>query len=600
MHLRFFRQSLAGKVCAVAIAVGVGLVVLNAVVFVSGYRASAVESMELKASAFTAVADEAKNHAAKLTEGGAFDTDGLLAELERIREAGGDYSAARIFDSIPVIAGLESARRAAEREGLDFRVPALEPRNPDNDPLQDEEAGVFRRAMLEDLAARVGSGETGMLSRVNRETGNLHVMRPIVLGESCMMCHGEPGHPVGDPDGDGVDPLGFEMERWAVGDMHGAYEVVMPMAPVDRAVAGFLGRGAMFTVPAVLAGCGLLVFVLRRMVSSPLKVVADEMTEVAVGDGDLSRRLPSDRTDELGEVAGSFNMLLGKLQELMGVVVSTAGRINERTASIAEASERSAEELRLRERDASTIAAAAEELSATSAEVSGSAEAATSTAGEAGRSAEEGGKSVERLVEEVGRISEVITLATSEMHALAGRSREIGTAVRVINEIAEQTNLLALNAAIEAARAGEHGKGFAVVADEVRKLADRTTQATDQIAGLVGAIQSDAESAETQIEQGQQAVKTGEQRAGDAAEGLRAIVSGSGEVIHAIGRIAQTSAEQTSTSREVSASITQIADTMSEAAASGRELAEGLSGLSVETDELATLSQRFNFHRGSG
>ncbi|MEM0984448.1 MAG: methyl-accepting chemotaxis protein [Planctomycetota bacterium] len=594
----FVTRSLAAKVIAVAIFVALGVAIINGTTFVSGYREAAMETLEEKAAAFTAVADEAKNHAAKLTKSGAYDTEKLLAELEEIRADGGSYIEAGIFDSIPVIVGLEAAKAAGEREGIDFRVPALEPRNPSNDPMRDEVSGTFRREMLLELKQRVASGDESQISRVNSATNELHVMRPIVLGESCMMCHGQPGHPVGDPDGDGIDRLGFPMEQWAVGDMHGAYEVVMPLAPVNTAVAGFLGRGAAVTVPLLIAAGVGLVWLMRRLVTKPLARITDELTQVAMGDGDLSRRLPTDRKDELGSVSDAFNTLLEKFQKIIAAMIETTQDVSGKASAVAEESRSSAETLRSRERTAEEIAGAAEELARSAEEVSTRSETAKSAAADAGKVAQEGGETVERLIVEVSQISETIGVAAKEMTSLAERSNEIGTVVSVINEIAEQTNLLALNAAIEAARAGEHGRGFAVVADEVRKLADRTTGATEQIEELIRAIQADTERAESQIDRGKEAVTSGEQRAGEASDGLRSIMTAATTVDGEVDQIVISSREQTTTSQEVSGSILQITETLREAAAAGAGLAERIAELERDATELGGLAERFNLRIG--
>src|SRR5690606_20934136 len=215
---------LSTKIIALAVALLVAVVGVNYAVFVRGYAREARRAMAEKAAAFTAVADEAKNHASRLVELGAFDSVRLSAEAaEHVREHGsGSHKDTHFFQTVPVIAGWRAAQDAAAREGIDFRIVALEARNPDNEPTP----GSFSAELLAELIRQAGSGGPDVLSRVDERSNALHYMRAIRLGEACLSCHGEPGHPIGDPDGDGFDLLGFPMERWAAGHVHGAYEVV--------------------------------------------------------------------------------------------------------------------------------------------------------------------------------------------------------------------------------------------------------------------------------------------------------------------------------------------------------------------------------------
>ncbi|MEM0983835.1 MAG: DUF3365 domain-containing protein, partial [Planctomycetota bacterium] len=214
----FSNARISTKVLLATGALVVVVAATNYIVFVKLYRGDAKAALAQKADAFTAVADAAKSHASLLVESETYKTEELLTELKQDREAGKPYTESRIFNTIPVIVGLKAAKEAASREDIDFRVPALEPRNPENDPSADQVAGVFRREMLVELRDRVQAGDLSSLSRVNNSTNQVHVMRPIVLDASCMMCHGNAGHKQGDPDGDGIDPLGFPMEGWAEGD----------------------------------------------------------------------------------------------------------------------------------------------------------------------------------------------------------------------------------------------------------------------------------------------------------------------------------------------------------------------------------------------
>ena len=565
----------------------------NYVVFVALYRGEAQDSLERRANAFTAVADEAKTHASGLVESGSFDYETLLEDLAAKQAQGADYSETKIFRTIPVIAGLEAARNAGEREGIDFRVPALNPRNPENDPVADEVSGAFRTAMLKDLRARVASGDISPLSRVNHAMNQMHVMRPIVLDESCMMCHGEPGHPVGDPDGDGVDPLGFEMERWAVGDMHGAYEVVMPLSTLDRSVAGFVGWGLGLSLPVMLVGGLMFRWALRRQVTTPLNSAIERMREIADGDGDLTQRLPEATNDEIGGLGRAFNTFVSKIHDVVATVVGVSTELSESTTTLASTGQQASRQLGDSQNETAQISAASQQMAASASEVSQRAVQAQEHAQRSGELASEGGAAIRDMVGEVEQIAGAVADVGTTIERLAQSSSDIGSVVDVINEIADQTNLLALNAAIEAARAGEHGRGFAVVSDEVRKLADRTTKATEDIATLVGSIQEEATTAKQRMDAGMQSVAGGREKAAQAGGGLDSILEGASGVRETVDSIAAASEQQACASDQVSRSIGSVVQTVSDASSVTTQLSEALQSLSAKADQLRDAMSRF-------
>jgi len=572
---------------------------MNNAVFVSLYRGDAQAALVEQAEAFTAVAEAATAHASGLADRGAFDMTKLRAELDEAREAGVSYADTTIFDTIPVIVGLSAAKDAAAGEGIDFRVPALEPRNPENDPLADATAGAFRLAMLQELRAQVQAGSMAPLSRVDSAHNRLHVMRPITLGTSCMTCHGDPGHPIGDPDGDGLDPLGFVMEGWSEGDMHGAYEVVMPLEPMDQNVASFVGWGAGLSLAVVGVGGLGFRWVLRQQMTKPLTSTIAQLREISEGDGDLSKRLPDERRDEIGELARAFNRTMGTIHDMVENVVGVSREVVRQTAELAERGEVTAARLAEGDQAAGQIAAASQELAATANEVADRSTQARDHARVSGDQARDGGEAMRQLVAEVESIAGSVGQATETIERLADRSNDIGMVIEVINEIAEQTNLLALNAAIEAARAGEHGRGFAVVSDEVRKLADRTTNATDEITKLIGAIQSEAGQARERIQTGMESVTAGRQQADEAGRGLSNIVAGVASVGDSIDSIAAASEQQATASEEVSSTIATLSSTLTESASTSRELSGALSNLNSRSEQMVHALSRFKLRAGA-
>lgn len=564
------------------------VVVVNNYVFVSDFNERSIESLVEKADAFTAVADEAKNHAADLNGKGAFNTEALLADLARDRAAGRHYTESKIFGTIPVVAGWTAAQEAAKREDITFRVSAFEARNPKNEPAK----GTFGEAMLTRLTKQVASGGDEITYAVDKETNTLHYMRAITLTNECMMCHGVPGNEW-DTDKDGKDPLGFQMESWKVGYMHGAYHVEMPLDVVDQQVAGFISHGLMFTVPMVLGAAGLFVWLLRRMFNRPVQNLIERIKDIAQGEGDLTQRVEIRSKDEIGQLGLWFNTFVEKIHDVIREVSLATRDVASAATEIAASSEQMAGGMQEQTQQVTQISAAVEEMSASVVEVARKSGEAATNAAESGRVAQEGGKVVNQTITDMESISAAVVSGANSVQELGKRGEQIGQIIEVINDIADQTNLLALNAAIEAARAGEHGRGFAVVADEVRKLADRTTKATEEIAQSIKAIQAETSDAVERMQTGTDQVKAGVTRATEAGESLQKIVSSATEVAGMIRAIAAAAEQQSAASEEVSRNIEGISSVTRQTSEGAAQASAAAGQLSAKAEQLQSLVGRF-------
>jgi methyl-accepting chemotaxis protein len=225
---------------------------------------------------------------------------------------------------------------------------------------------------------------------------------------------------------------------------------------------------------------------------------------------------------------------------------------------------------------------------------------AASSSKNAGIIAQEGGRVVAETIEGMGRISIVVLKSAATVHALGKSSDQIGEIIQVIDDIADQTNLLALNAAIEAARAGEQGRGFAVVADEVRKLAERTSKATKEIALMIKQIQNDTNEAVLSMEEGTKEVERGKELADQAGEALREIIEGSEKVVDVITQVAAASEEQSSAAELISRSIEAISNVTSESATGISEIAKTSENLNRLTANLQHLISKFKTGNHNG
>jgi methyl-accepting chemotaxis protein len=302
-------------------------------------------------------------------------------------------------------------------------------------------------------------------------------------------------------------------------------------------------------------------------------------------DGDLRVRLPEDREGDLGRLFCGFNQALDRVEQMIREAREIASETAALSAQISNATDELAAGSQQQSAQTHDVAAAVEEMTRTIVESARHASQTAEVAETAGRLAQDGRNIVDQTVHKIRELADVVRGSSETIQKLGASSEEIGEIVSVINEIADQTNLLALNAAIEAARAGEQGRGFAVVADEVRKLAERTSQATRQIADMIATIQADTRAAVAAMERGTHEVEESIRLADQAGQALARIVEGVQQAIDTVTQIAAATEEQSTTSEEISRNVETISSLAAEAARNVATIAQ-------TTEELAHLTQR--------
>lgn len=343
----------------------------------------------------------------------------------------------------------------------------------------------------------------------------------------------------------------------------------------------------------VTIGCvALMGFLFSKYLANFVQTLDERMRLIAAGDL-RGEALPADSGDEIAIVFGSLNTMQANLKQTITSVTEGAERVAAASEEISASASEIAQSSEMQKDHTAQVATAMQEMSVTVTQVGDASSRASENARSAGQLAQTGGKIVSDTVNMIRSVADS-TRDTAEKIANLGRSGDrIGVIIGVIDDIADQTNLLALNAAIEAARAGEQGRGFAVVADEVRKLAERTASATKEVAAMIETIQQETKSAVEAMKAGTDKVDAGVGAANQASDALKKIIESSVGMQDMVTHIATAAVEQTSAARDVNQSMDEIAKMVQSSAVSARESARACQDLSNLGLDLQNIVSKF-------
>ncbi|MDG3086021.1 methyl-accepting chemotaxis protein [Vibrio hannami] len=342
---------------------------------------------------------------------------------------------------------------------------------------------------------------------------------------------------------------------WGGSKVVGKIEVTYRLDSNDGALSA---ARTMFMLIAVLVLLALGVtnwFILGRYVVKPIEIVADAMSEIAQGGGDLTQRLDIKSDDEVGRLAKSFDTFLSNLHGLVQRIVNSADELAVCASEIKGGAGKNAAATQDQLKEIEQVATALNEMSSTTQEVSNNANTTADKTHSCNELADKGHGIVKKTVDEIYVLGDDLMGTSKKISELRDRSEHINTVLVVIKEIAEQTNLLALNAAIEAARAGEHGRGFAVVADEVRGLAQRTQDSTQEIEGIIKDLQTSSEEANQLMSATSETLANTIEESADAIDALEDIIRDVNEINDMNTHIATATEEQNVVTAEVSEKV---------------------------------------------
>jgi methyl-accepting chemotaxis protein len=348
-----------------------------------------------------------------------------------------------------------------------------------------------------------------------------------------------------------------------------------------------------FMIIGMSAVAIILALILALLTIGSITAPLTRLVTVAntIAQGDLTARVEVTSNDETGQLMAAMQTMTNNLRSIISQVADTSNQVAAASSQLHETAEQIATSAEEVSAQAATVATASEEMAATSNSISDSCHHAADSAGTASQAAVSGSGVVSSTIVGMERIAGRVHSSAQTVDALGERSDQIGAIVATIEDIADQTNLLALNAAIEAARAGEQGRGFAVVADEVRALAERTTKATREIGEMIKSIQNETKNAVVEMEQGVREVQQGSEDAARSGEALQEILAKINEVAMEVNQVATAAEEQTATTTEITNNIMMISQVVEQTATGSQQAvraADNLSGLANDLKQIVS------------
>ncbi|MCG9690831.1 methyl-accepting chemotaxis protein [Vibrio sp. Isolate22] len=352
-----------------------------------------------------------------------------------------------------------------------------------------------------------------------------------------------------------------------------------------------LRQSAIFGLIQLAVIAFVAMFIIKKALA-PLTTLSSAMEALSKGDGDLTQRISVNSKDEIGTLAHHVNAFIAKLQEIVRDIADSSSQLNEQSEVSTNVARQTSDGLTVQLHEISQIATAVHEMSATAEEVANNAQMTADSAISSTENCEQGKQVIIRNQDSITNLAQQVENASGIIQELEKNALDINAILSTISDIAEQTNLLALNAAIEAARAGEQGRGFAVVADEVRVLSQRTHSSTDEIREMIETLQKNSVSAVESMQRSQDLAQSSVDDANNATTALEEIASSIQQISDMASHISNAASEQRTVTGEVSKNIqlvNDVSDKMSTEADNSRHLSEELRGIAQQLNSQVQL-----------
>ncbi len=377
------------------------------------------------------------------------------------------------------------------------------------------------------------------------------------------------------------------------GNVIGRYNITFSKEEMQQLLSSQMTLSSSIIIMLLIASQVTVFVLVKRMIVHPIAEVSQLLDGIAEGGGDLTRRLPTDSGDEVAELANNFNRVMEQIAGIIKNVIVVTGKVSGNVHAMSTATENTVTSTSQQLREIEQVATALQELSASADEIARHAGDTAERTMETSQFAKEGTEVVSSSRDNYQRLTDQIDATAGKIQVLKNSSQNIGSVMEVIRSIAEQTNLLALNAAIEAARAGEQGRGFAVVADEVRSLAQKTQASTEEIEAIIVELQRAADEAHLSMNTSKASVQETIETSGRVGDALSRISGNVATINDMNHQIATASREQSSVANEVSKNITAIYSLSEKVSENAQVVGENGVQLEKESSELKNQMDSF-------
>lgn len=375
-------------------------------------------------------------------------------------------------------------------------------------------------------------------------------------------------------------------------DRIGHIAMRLDLSELDDVVAGAI-FDAFILIIIVSIVAASIAFLVQSSIVKPVNSVVKALRDISEGEGDLTRRLPVNGTDEIAVLATCFNTFVGRLHGIISSVADTAQEVSENAHMVSQLSNENESAIRNQQAEIEQVVVAVRQMANVVQDVTESVSETAEKALQADEAAASGKQVVNATTRQIESLSKELKTASEVIDRLRNETVSIGSVLDVIRGVAEQTNLLALNAAIEAARAGEQGRGFAVVADEVRTLASRTQSSTTEIQQMIERLQVGAKEAVAMMEGGTTQAEASVEKAGQATNSLEDITALVSVIRDRTNQVAVASEEQSSATKQIEGNINSISQVATSTAESSSRINSNTSSLAEMAEKLTSLVGRF-------